>query len=108
MTTTTTPTVTFHFDSATRALKQHDWFVWIGLHEPRADLLQQVQREFGLHDLAIEGAHSAHQWPKLERYGEALVLHTAQMQQGHIQFGETHLFVGPRYVVSVRHGSSRP
>lgn len=89
-------------------LKQEDRFVWIGLHEPNADLLRQVQQEFGLHDLAIEDAHRAHQRPKLERYGEALfvVLHTAQIQQGHMQYGETHIFVGPRYVVSVRHGSS--
>jgi len=69
-----------------------------------------VQQAFGLHDLAIEDAHRAHQRPKLERYGNALfvVLRTAQMheEQGDLQFGETHIFVGPRYVVSVRHGSS--
>ena len=36
------------------------------------------------------------------------MLHTAQVnrEQGRINFGETHIFVGPRYVVSVRHGSS--
>jgi magnesium transporter len=92
------------------ALKQTDRFIWIGLHEPKEELLRQVQQEFGLHDLAIEDAHRAHQRPKLERYGDSLfvVLHTAQMnrEQGRINFGETHIFVGPRYVVSVRHGSS--
>jgi magnesium transporter len=37
------------------------------------------------------------------------VLRTAQRNaQGHIAFGETHLFVGPGYVVSVRHGASVP
>jgi magnesium transporter len=91
-------------------LKQDDRFIWIGLHEPNEDLLRQVQQEFGLHDLAIEDAHSAHQRPKLERYGDSLfvVLRTAQMQkeQARLQFGETHIFVGPRYVVSVRHGSA--
>jgi len=37
-----------------------------------------------------------------------VVLRTAQMNrdQHRIEFGETHLFVGPRYVVSVRHGAS--
>jgi magnesium transporter len=93
-----------------RALKQDDRFVWIGLHEPDADLLGQVQLAFGLHDLAIEDAHRAHQRPKLERYDGSLfvVLRTAQMNrdQRRIDFGETHLFVGPRYVVSVRHGAS--
>jgi magnesium transporter len=91
-------------------LKQEDCFLWVGLHEPSEALLQQVQQQFGLHDLAIEDAHRAHQRPKLERYGNALfvVLRTAQMheEQGDLQFGETHIFVGPRYVVSVRHGSS--
>ena len=82
--------------------------VWIGLHEPSLDLLRQLQREFGLHDLAIEDALKAHQRPKLEQYGEALfvVARTAQMFDGRIAFGETHLFLGRGYVVSVRHGAS--
>jgi magnesium transporter len=82
--------------------------VWIGLHEPGLDLLRKVQAEFGLHELAIEDALKAHQRPKLEQYGEALfvVARTAQMVEGRIAFGETHLFVGRGYVVSVRHGAS--
>ena len=82
--------------------------VWIGLHEPSLDLLRQLQAEFGLHELAIEDALKAHQRPKLEQYGEALfvVARTAQMVDGRIAFGETHLFVGRGYVVSVRHGAS--
>jgi len=93
-------------------LKQPDRFVWIGLHEPDAELLREVQQEFSLHDLAIEDAARAHQRPKLERYGESLfvVLRTAHLDPatGEIEFGETHLFVGPNYVVSVRHGPSLP
>jgi magnesium transporter len=82
--------------------------VWIGLHEPGLELLRRVQAAFGLHDLAIEDALKAHQRPKLEQYGEALFLvtRTAQMIEGRIAFGETHLFVGRGYVVSVRHGAS--
>jgi magnesium transporter len=94
----------------TAALGQPDQFIWIGLHEPGEELLRQVQQEFGLHDLAIEDALRAHQRPKLERYGDCLfvVLRTAQRDrdQRRIVFGETHLFVGPRYMVSVRHGAS--
>lgn len=94
----------------TAALGQPDQFIWIGLHEPGEELLRQVQQEFGLHDLAIEDALRAHQRPKLERYGDCLfvVLRTAQRgrEQRRIVFGETHLFVGPRYMVSVRHGAS--
>ena len=82
--------------------------VWIGLHEPSLDLLRRLQAEFGLHELAIEDALKAHQRPKLEQYGEALfvVARTAQMLEGRIAFGETHVFVGQGYVVSVRHGPS--
>ena len=83
-------------------------FVWLGLHEPSEDLLRKVQRRFGLHDLAIEDAHLAHQRPKLEIYGDSLfvVLRTAQLQGTKIQFGETHVFAGKGYVVTVRHGPS--
>ncbi len=84
-------------------------FIWIGLHEPGEDLLRQVQAEFELHDLAVEDAHTAHQRPKLEEYGNSLfvVLRTVQRnpETKELEFGETHVFVGPRYVVSVRHGS---
>jgi magnesium transporter len=93
-----------------QVLKQDDRFVWIGLHEPSEELLREVQAEFGLHDLAVEDAHAAHQRPKLERYDDSLfvVLRTVQMNREthRIEFGETHLFVGPKYVVSVRHGPS--
>jgi len=82
--------------------------VWIGLWEPSTDLLQRVQAQLGLHYLAIEDAGKAHQHPKIEQYGEAVfvVARTAQLIDTRIAFGETHLFVGRDYVVSVRHGAS--
>ncbi len=90
-------------------LKETGKFVWIGLHEPSEELLSRVQDEFHLHDLAIEDAHRAHQRPKIELYGDSIfvVLRTAQMnQERHIEFGETHFFVGQNFIVSIRHGSS--
>ena len=59
-------------------------FIWIGLHEPDEDLLRKIQEEFGLHDLAVEDAHQAHQRPKIEEYGDSLfvVLRTAQTLPG--------------------------
>lgn len=82
--------------------------VWIGLLEPSGDLLARVQAQFNLHDLAIEDAEHPHQRPKLEQYGDALfiVARTAQLIDGRVTFGETHLFVGKGYIVSVRHGPS--
>ena len=82
--------------------------VWIGLHEPDIALLTSVQQQFQLHDLAIEDADHAHQRPKIEQYGDGLfiVARTAQLVGDSIAFGETHLFVGEGYLVSVRHGAS--
>ena len=92
-------------------LQHEEGFVWIGLYEPSEELLWDVQEEFDLHDLAVEDAHAAHQRPKLERYDDSLfvVLRTAQLvgDPVHIECGETHIFVGKRYVVTVRHGSVR-
>jgi len=87
-----------------------DTFVWLGLREPDEELMARVQTLFGLHELAAEDAHHAHQRPKVEVYGDCLfvVLRTVQMEEGRRDFGETHLFVGPRYLVSVRHGASLP
>ncbi|NOT89202.1 MAG: magnesium and cobalt transport protein CorA [Lysobacter sp.] len=83
-------------------------FVWVGLYEPEESLLDKLQEEFGLHDLAIEDAQHAHQRPKIEAYGNSLFLavHTSQLLDGHVRFGETHAFVGSRYLITVRHGAS--
>jgi magnesium transporter len=83
-------------------------FVWVGLYEPEEALLDSLQEEFDLHDLAIEDAHHAHQRPKIEAYGNSLFIavHTAQAVAGKVQFGETHVFIGPRYLLTVRHGAS--
>lgn len=92
------------------AWRYSDRFLWVGLYEPSEQLLSHLQEAFGLHDLAVEDAHRAHQRPKLEVYGNSMfvVLRTARLSddgEHRIEFGETHMFVGPRYVVTVRHGS---
>ena len=88
-------------------------FVWIGLHEPSEALLREVQQQFGLHELAVEDALHAHQRPKIELYGETvfIVLRTARLatepgDASRILFGETHIFAGRGFAVTVRHGAS--
>ena len=83
-------------------------FVWIGLYEPTEAQLAEVQRQFGLHELAVEDALNAHQRPKIEVYGDTvfIVLRTARSENGRIIFGETHIFAGKGFVVTVRHGAS--
>jgi len=95
-------------DEISDVLKEPDTFVWLGLHEPDEPLLLKIQEEFGLHDLAIEDAQHAHQRPKIEVYDDTLfiVVHTSQFVDGKVQFGETHIFLGKRFLVTVRHGAS--
>ncbi len=97
-------------DDISEVLKQPDRFIWIGLFEPTKEMLDRIQREFGLHELAIEDAHRAHQRPKLEAYGDTMfvVLRTVQMIDRRIELGETHFFLGPNFIISIRHGSSLP
>ena len=101
---------TVEFNQISEVLKNPHQFVWLGLHEPGEALLEQCQKEFSFHDLAIEDAHNAHQRPKIENYGGTLfiVLRTAHMNHEirQIEFGETHFFVGGNFLVTVRHGSS--
>lgn len=92
------------------AAEHSDGFVWIGLHQPSSACLAQVAERFGLHPLAVEDAVVAHQRPKLEVYGEDalfVVFKTVRYvdYEEVIETGELMLFVGPRFVVSVRHGA---
>ena len=97
-------------DDISDMLERSDAFMWIGLLEPDEDLLRKMQEEFGLHDLAIEDALSAHQRPKIERYENSLfvVLRTAQIDEADhpctVHYGEVHVFVGRNFIISVRHG----
>jgi magnesium transporter len=95
-------------DAISDVLARPDTFVWVGLHEPDEPLLEKLQEEFCLHDLAIEDAHTAHQRTKIETYGDSLflVVQTAQLIDAELKFGETPIFLGARYLVTVRHGAS--
>lgn len=95
-------------DDISEVLKEPETFIWLGVHEPDTALLRKVQEEFSLHELAIEDAMHAHQRPKLEAYADSLfiVVGTAQLVNDEVLFGETHLFVGHNYIITIRHGSS--
>jgi magnesium transporter len=85
-----------------------DDFVWIGLHEPTEDELDLVAEVYSLHPLAVEDALSAHQRPKLERYEDSLFLTLKTLwyvdEDDAVETGEINIFVGEKFVVSVRHG----
>ena len=94
-------------DAFEAASEEHNAFVWIGLYEPDEHEFESVRREFNLHELAVEDAIKAHQRPKLEVYDDTLfvVLKTARYLEAEevVEFGEIMLFIGPQFVVTVRH-----
>jgi magnesium transporter len=85
-----------------------DDFVWVGLHEPTQQELDEIATAFGLHQLAVEDAVVAHQRPKLELYEGSLFLTIKTLwyvdEDDAVETGEINLFVGADFVITVRHG----
>jgi magnesium transporter len=84
-----------------------DCFVWVALKDAEPAELEEMQLEFGLHELAVEDARHGHQRPKIEEYGESLfaVMKPVDMVDGALTVGEVAVFVGKNYVLSVRNRS---
>lgn len=85
-------------------LNRPDCFVWVALKDADPQELGQMQKEFGLHELAVEDAHHGHQRPKIEEYGDSLfaVVHTVEPVNGEFVVGELDIFVEENYVLTVR------
>lgn len=90
-------------------LQRPGCFIWVSLSDPTDAELDQMQAEFGLHDLAVEDAKHGHQRPKFEEYGDAffLVMHMLDMKDDELASGEVSIFVGRQFVVSVRSRSDQ-
>ena len=97
-------------DGTERAALPPHSFDWVGLAEPDAAQMELIRRQFGLHPLAVEDALNPNQLPKVEVYGKQLfiVARTAAIDaEDRISYGQTALFLGPDFLVSVRFGSTR-
>lgn len=97
-------------DGAQRALAPRGSFEWVGLANTTPTEMTLVQKRFGLHPLAVEDTLNPTQMPKVEVYGDQvfIVARTAAMDEGEkIDYGQTALFIGPDFIVSVRAGSTR-
>ncbi len=92
------------------AVRDHGGFGWIGLFRPTPEEVREVAAEFGLHHLAVDDALNGHQRSKIERYGDVLfvVLRPARYidAEEEVEFGELHVFVGPNFVVTIRHAEN--
>ncbi len=96
-------------EAAARAA-EGDGFIWLGIHDPTSEEMQQVSEAFPVHELAIEDASSSHQRAKLEDYEDHyfVVLRTALYDDSteQVRFGEIHIFAAPGYAITVRHGEA--
>jgi len=90
-------------------VNEPDCFVWVALKDPEPAELEEMQKEFKLHELAVEDARHGHQRPKIEEYGESLfvVLHIIEPNGDELNVGELDIFVGSNYVLSVRRRAER-
>jgi magnesium transporter len=84
-------------------------FVWLGLFQPTAEEIADVQAAFGLHELAIEDALTEHLRPKVELYGtdvRLVILRTARYDDANeeVEFGYISVFLAPTFVITVRQG----
>ncbi|ONI87824.1 magnesium transporter [Actinosynnema sp. ALI-1.44] len=103
-----------HTDAIAEVRRRGDGFVWVGLFEPDSEQIQGIADAYGLHELAVEDAVTAHQRPKLDRYDETLfmvlktvhyVAHESPTTANEIvETGEIMAFLGPDFIVTVRHG----
>ncbi len=91
-------------------------FVWLGLKEPDAAELADIADTFDLHELAVEDAVKSNQRPKVERYGEmtfvslrtARYVEHAELTENSevVESGDVMMFIGPHFIISVRHGDA--
>jgi magnesium transporter len=90
-------------------VNEPDCFVWVALADPEPAELEAMQKEFGLHELAVEDARHGHQRPKIEEYGDSLfvVLQVIEPSNGDLNVGEMAIFVGKNYILSVRSRAKR-
>ena len=97
-------------EQARELVESRGGFVWLGMKEPSEEELERATRAFDVPELAIEESYEAHQRPKLDEHGNHffVVVRTAwyEEEKEEVHFGEIHLFIGPGYVVTARHGEA--
>src|SRR5471032_2257514 len=90
-------------------VERPECFVWVALRDAQPEELSVMQQEFHLHELAVEDASRGHQRPKIEEYGDSLlvVVKTIECRDNEVAIGEVDIFVGQNYVLSARDGHSQ-
>ncbi len=90
-------------------ISRPECFVWVALKDPEPGEFSELEKQFGLHELAVEDANVGHQRPKIEEYGDSLfaVLHVIEIINDEMVVGEVDIFVGPNYILSVRNRAEK-
>jgi magnesium transporter len=98
----------------TRRADGDNAFVWVGLYEPDEQQMAAAADVFGLHPLATERATQPHARPRLDRYGDTLVMvlktfdyvehDSLANARDIVTFGEIMVVVGTDFVLTVRQG----
>ena len=104
---------------AVRMAREQGGYVWLGLHEPNKLQMLGVAEEFGIHELIVEDAVTAHQRPKVELYDDQLFFVVRSVEYNDDDtvrdsrdviktLGEVQMLVGPDFIITVRHGATLP
>ncbi|MCQ4618850.1 magnesium and cobalt transport protein CorA [Corynebacterium sp. CCUG 59401] len=108
-----------HYSTALKKVNEAEsGYVWLSLREPNVEQMEKVAEEFGIHDLIVEDAVSAHQRPKVERYNNQLflVIRTIEYRDDEevtdlreiISTGEVQMLIGENFVITIRHNTELP
>ena len=92
-----------------RYIGRPECFVWVALKDPEPGEFSELEKQFGLHELAVEDASHGHQRPKIEEYGDSIfaVLHMIELVNDELVVGEVDIFAGPNYILSVRNNAEK-
>ena len=96
----------FSLEQLDEHLAHEDAIIWVDLYRPTMQELQTVAAELGLHSLAVEGAATAHQRSKFDRYEhhDFLSAYAVRLDSatGELITAEIAAFITPKALVTVR------
>ncbi|AWB81924.1 magnesium transporter [Corynebacterium yudongzhengii] len=109
----------YHLSSALQEVREYpNGYVWLALREPDDHQMAIVAEKFGIHELIVEDAVTAHQRPKVERYDDQLfavvraVRFTDDEQVSDtrdvIATGEIQMIIGADFIITIRHDAVMP
>jgi magnesium transporter len=97
-------------DDIDRLRKEPDSLIWLNVRDPKDHDLALLEREFGLHPLALEDLRKRSQRPKVDTYPDQHMIVAFEPIVGtgdkDFRLAELHLFSGPGWLISVHWGES--